>query len=121
QLRVEKGLADLARSRRTQGAPIDVAALAEEWTELDWTKRRAALGALVECVIVEPGRAPLIERAWVYRSGRSPISRVHGRLITAPGSTTAEGERLRRPECWSATRIEQELRGLLAGRDEWPS
>src|SRR4029077_17848080 len=25
------------------------------------------------------------------------------------------------PECWSATRIEQELRGLLAGRDEGPS
>jgi DNA invertase Pin-like site-specific DNA recombinase len=121
QSRLEKGLVNLAKSKRAQTAPIELAALAEQWTELQCAERRAAIGKLIECVIVEPGRAPLIERARVFRSGSSPISRVHGRVLGAASSSMAAGERLRRHRCWSPTRLERELRGFLAGRSEWPS
>ncbi len=121
QLRLETSLANLANSKRTQGTAIDLAVLAEQWAGLDWAERRAALGRLIECVIIQPGRAAVIERAWVFRPGRSPISRVHGRLVIASNSTTAGGERLHRPECWSAKCIEQELRDFLPKRGEWPS
>jgi hypothetical protein len=120
QSRLEQSLVNLARTKRAS-APIDLLSLAKQWPKLRCAERRAALGELIECVIIEPGGAPVIERACVFRSGRSPISRVRGRLVLTSSSTTAGGERLSRPGGWSPLRLEQELRSFLEGRGEWPS
>jgi DNA invertase Pin-like site-specific DNA recombinase len=120
RLGLEKKLVDLARARQRQGLPIDVEELERNWQGLTLEERREALGRLIDCVIVEPGRAPLRERAWVFRAGKGPIGLVGGRLTLSAESLSEDGERLRRHRRWSQKRIERELREFLAERSVWP-
>jgi DNA invertase Pin-like site-specific DNA recombinase len=121
QRQLEKNLVSLAKARQAQRSPIDVKALVEEWPELSGKERRVVVGKSIDCVIVERGTAPVIERAWIYRPGKAPITRVHGRLVISPDPFSADGERLREHRQWSAARLEKELRRFLAGRGEWPT
>jgi DNA invertase Pin-like site-specific DNA recombinase len=121
QRRLEKGLVRLASARQAQSSPIDAAALAEGWPRLDGEGRRIALRRSIDCVIVERGTAPVIERAWIYRPGRGPIVRIHDKLVISADSIASDGERLREHRQWSAAVLEKEMRGFLAGRSEWPT
>jgi DNA invertase Pin-like site-specific DNA recombinase len=121
QRRLEKSLVSLAKTRQAQRSPIDVKALTEEWPELSDKERRVVVGKSIDCVIVERGAAPVIERAWIYRPGKAPITRVKGRLVISSDLFSADGERLREHRQWSAARLEKELRQFLAGRSEWPT
>lgn len=121
QRRLEKSLVSLAKARQAQRSPIDIAALAEEWPELSGKERRVVVGKSIDCVIVERGRAPVIERAWIYRPGKAPITRVHGKLVISSDPFSTDGERLHEHRQWSAARLEKELRRFLAGRTEWPT
>ena len=121
QGRLEQSLVILAKARQAQASPVDAAALAEQWPALGGEERRLALGRLIDCVIVERGTAPVIERAWIYRPGKGPIVRIHGRLVTSSASIGGDGERLHQHRRWSAARLEKELRRFLAGRREWPT
>ena len=121
QGRLEKNLVRLAKARQARASPIDVAALAEQWPELGGEERRMVVGRSIDCVIVEHGTAPVIERAWIYRPGRAPIVRIHDKLEISSDSISSDGERLREHRQWSAARVEEELRRFLAGRSEWPA
>lgn len=121
QLQLEKSLVNLATARRAFAPPLDLAALAEEWPELEWTDRRRAVGKLIDCVIVERGRTPATERVWVYRPGKAAIRRVAGRVVISSKSIPKNGERLPSHQQWSPARLEKELREFLRGRSVWPA
>jgi DNA invertase Pin-like site-specific DNA recombinase len=120
RLLLEEKLVDLARARQRHANPIDVEELERDWQKLTLQERREALEQLIDCVIVEPGSAPLRERAWVFRAGRAPIGLVGGRLALSAHTLSEDGERLRRHRRWSQKRIERELREFLAERTVWP-
>jgi DNA invertase Pin-like site-specific DNA recombinase len=119
--RLERSLRKLAHARRAEELPVDVVALEQEWTELDGQQRWRALARLIDCVIVERGSATLLERVWLFRSGRAPVTRVRGKLVIASDSFGAEGERPSAHRRWSLARLEHELREFLGGREEWPT
>jgi DNA invertase Pin-like site-specific DNA recombinase len=122
QLQFDKRLVDLARARREQGrSPLDIGKLENEWPELGWEERRRQIGRLIDCVIVERGRSPVLERAWLFRSGKGPVGLVDGRLTITAKSLSEEGERLRRHKRWTPEQLEGELGVFLAGRSEWPA
>jgi DNA invertase Pin-like site-specific DNA recombinase len=122
QLQLDKCLVDLARARREQDrSPLDIGKLEGEWAGLSWDERRRKIGRLIDCVIVERGPSPVLERAWLFRSGKGPVGLVDGRLTITAKSLSAEGERLRRHRRWPPVQLEGELRVFLAGRSEWPA
>jgi DNA invertase Pin-like site-specific DNA recombinase len=121
QRRLEKSLVSLARARQAQSSSIDFAALAEKWPELSGKERRVVAGNSIDCVVVERGTAPVIERAWIYRPGKAPIERIHGKLVISSAPLGDDGERLPERRQWSATRLERELRRFLSRRSEWPT
>lgn len=117
QQRLEQKLLHLARARRAmEPPPIDLEVLEREWPQLSWDARRGAVRELIDCVVVERGMAPLIERAWVFKRGRGPLAGERRRAGSARGAL-----RLPKQRRWPGERIERELRGFFAERAAvWP-
>jgi hypothetical protein len=121
QQQLEVRLLELASARRRQSTPlVDLGELWQSWPELDWPRRRQALGELIDFVTVWPGTAPLCERARVYRRGRGPVVGQNGIVLTPFDQARNKGERLVAPRRWAVRRLEKELRSFLTGREVWP-
>jgi site-specific DNA recombinase len=102
-------------------AAVDVAALEARWSRLSAAERREAARELLDCVIVAAGRAPVMERAWIYRRGRAPLRREGRRLVGSFDATNDDGERLSPVRLIEEAQLERELRDFLMGRSEWPA
>jgi DNA invertase Pin-like site-specific DNA recombinase len=120
QRMLDQRLIELGRARRRGGiAGRDLGELERIWPKLDWQGRREEIGWFVDCVVVEPGEAPVRERARVFRSGRGPVQR-RGQLRIDRRALAEDGELLPRHERWPRERIESRLGVFLEGRKEWP-
>jgi DNA invertase Pin-like site-specific DNA recombinase len=120
QRMLDQRLIELGRARRRGGiAGRDLDELERVWPELDWQVRREEIGWFIDCVVVEPGEAPVRERARVFRSGRGPVQR-RGHLQIDRRALSEDGELLPRHRRWPRERIEERLAAFLAGREEWP-
>jgi DNA invertase Pin-like site-specific DNA recombinase len=119
---LEQRLLELGRARSACQVPprFDVAALEKKWQRLSWPERRREVHKLIDGVVVEAGREPVIERVWVYRRNRGPLVKQGGRLITPFDPESGDGERLKAHRRWPLARLERELRKYLAEREEWP-
>ena len=120
QRMLDQRLIELGRAKRRGGiAGRDLDELERVWPELDWQVRREEIGWFVDCVVVEPGGAPVRERARVFRSGRGPVQR-RGHLQIDRRALSEDGELLPRHKRWPRERIEERLVAFLAGREGWP-
>ena len=119
---IGRRLAQLAQVRAGAGPPrVDLEQLEANWGALTWVKRREAVAELLDCVVIEPGSAPVIDRAWVFRRGRGPLAMLRGRIVADFDLSSGKGERLQRPEPWPLPRLEGELLCFFVDRDIWPS
>jgi DNA invertase Pin-like site-specific DNA recombinase len=121
QRMLDQRLIELGRARRRGGITgRDLEELERLWPELDWQGRREEVGWLIDCVVIEPGEAPVRERARVFRSGRGPVQR-RGELQIDRRALAEDGERLPRHRRWPRERIEARLGQFLEGRTRWPA
>lgn len=94
--------------------------LDHRWPCLTMTARRRLVADAVASVMVERGREPIAERAWVLPGG-SERRRDGWNQPLLPFERGTEGAlRLSAPELWLVERIERELGVLLGGRLAWP-
>jgi DNA invertase Pin-like site-specific DNA recombinase len=119
---LEERLLELGRARGAckKRPLLDLAALEKKWTRLSWPERRREARKLIDGVVVEPGRGPVIERVWIYRRDRGPLVKRGGKLVTPFDPASGDGERLKADRRWPLLRLERELRKFFAERDEWP-
>jgi DNA invertase Pin-like site-specific DNA recombinase len=117
-------LAAATRAADRMSGP-DTDSLESRWSEMSAEDRRAVLREHIECVFIDCGDAPLIERihlcppgcvpADIARRGR-PIGRL--RPFDARAARDVSVAPIAR---WSVDRIERELRNFLVRRKTWPS
>ncbi len=118
----ERALLELARARREMDGPgLDLEATEARWQNLNRLERCEIVKELVDCVVIEPGSDPALERTWVFRRGRGPLLGEATTMQREFERRTGGASRLRKPRSWSKKRIAEELGELLANRSEWPS
>ncbi len=118
----ERALLELAKARRAMSEPeLDLGATEARWQKLSRQERCEVVRELVDCVVIEPGSGPALERTWIFKRGRGPlVDEAAARLRDfRPGMAGAK--RPRKPRPWSKKRIAEELGEFLADRDEWPN
>jgi DNA invertase Pin-like site-specific DNA recombinase len=118
---VERKLLELARVKRGRNAPrFDPERLEQEWPQRSWEQRRKIARGLFECIVVERGSTPVIERAWIFKKGQGPlISGPRKRICFSP--PPGDQARLKEHEPWDEERIERELSAFFADREPiWP-
>ena len=70
----ERALLELARARRAMDWPeLDLGATEARWQELSRQERCEVAKELVDCVVIEPGSGPALERTWIFGRGRGPL------------------------------------------------
>ncbi len=117
----ERRLLELARARRAVEKPrFNAEDLERRWPGLGWEDRGAVVMELIDCVVVERGTAPVIERAWVFRRGCGPLAIDLLRTIGSFNPELRRARKLRQPRRWPQRRLEAALRAFFASRDEWP-
>jgi DNA invertase Pin-like site-specific DNA recombinase len=118
----ERALLELGRARREMDGPVlDLGATEADWQSLGRRERCEVVKELVDCVVIEPGSGPALQRAWIFRCGRGPLM---GEATTRlrefkPGMVGAG--RLRKPRPWPKKRIAKKLGEFMADRNKWPS
>jgi DNA invertase Pin-like site-specific DNA recombinase len=119
--RLESALLAAGKAQREHQAPRTPGAkLAVSWPELSVGERREAVAELIDCVVIEPGETPILERAWLFKRGRGPSKLGRGEEPRAIDGQREEGVRLRVPPRWPEGRIAAELDRFLGGRRDMP-
>ncbi|HEY5977775.1 MAG TPA: recombinase family protein [Solirubrobacterales bacterium] len=107
--------------RRAAESDRGDADLDERWSRLTPTARRRKVAEILDCVVIERGREPIVERAWVCLSGKGPYPDGWNKLVQPFHRNQVEALSLPSPEIWPAERIETELRLFLRGGTQWPA
>ncbi|MGA8746450.1 MAG: recombinase family protein [Solirubrobacterales bacterium] len=123
QRSVERKLLEVNRARRTVRQPkFEIGNLESRWPGLSWDERRAAVGELIDCVVIARGKEPVTERAWIFKRGHGP--RTHderGKRVEHFDPSFKDASKPPPVRRWPEERIEKRLRAFLGTRSEWPS
>jgi DNA invertase Pin-like site-specific DNA recombinase len=124
---VERASLELARARRAAedpGAPTRQQ-LEDSWPDMSIDERRDIIERIVDCIFVESGTAPILQRAHVCKRGDAPIDlplmgRAIGAIRPFRSGKGSKSVRLRPMRSWGERRIERELKVFLGGSKSWP-
>ena len=126
QRTLERASLALAAAERAGETPelVPKGQLDARWPNLDLEQRRNLISRHVECIFIEPGTAPISERAHVCAPGIAPIDIPRRGVplgeIRPFEAANAESRTLSPLMHWGARRLEAELKQFLDGRDAWP-
>jgi DNA invertase Pin-like site-specific DNA recombinase len=108
---------------RTSGNPVQ---LRLGWAAMSLDQRREAIGRVIECVFIAPGR-DLEARVVALRRGDAPVGLppVHPRSFTPvtpmPSDAVRRRVKVRPRKPWAEQRIRSQLGAFVEGRSVWPS
>lgn len=127
QTEVESAAVALAAARRAEGSTVPHDPdIEDRWPDMTVAECREVIEGQIDCIFIEAGRGPAIERALVCRRGQGPTDLPRRGAPLGEVRPFRKGEcparRIRRPARWSARRIEAELRSWRGPAEaEWPS
>ncbi len=92
------------------------------WRELQPSERRAFTAEVFDCVYIERGSQPAIERSWIYRRGEGPGKVGGGSRCIPLDQAGGNARRLAPLRDWNDSHIKRELKGFFAQIFEaaWP-
>jgi hypothetical protein len=121
---------DVVQARRAASSPKlpSPDELRRLWPSLSVAERRAAIGEVIDCIVVWPGpNQPIEARSAVFLAGQAPSDlprpyewNIQPRAIDKAAHQSGR-PRLRPTEDWTLERVRAELDPFLEGRDRWPS
>ena len=125
---VERASLELASARRATEVPDLPSAdeLERTWPELSIQERRDIIEQFIDCIFIDGGTGPVLERAYVCRRGNAPFDvprrglAIGKRRAFRPGTKDMKSIRLRPMKPWGQQRIERELVEWRGEDESWP-